>query len=874
VKPDYRVLFRLFSTGYFKHDRDNNRSRDGIAEAKTLQGIALGRCRITDGMLFYCPHTKQVYTSSDFKLDEGRSTPTTFNLQYDGGIFVGLYDSSNVSTGVEPYPEGTEISMSTEISGKTVQMRGVVISVPVPDTPGQLPSSAADESPYVVRLVDGTIHKLSPYILDSVVVDRPSAPSNVISFPQWMGNLQKVMYLKNGSYLKGVMEFDLDSSKWRFSQRRRNGTELWGVDIPALARDYQKYVDDGILIPGWHNHSYFSKAGNAQAVTTTHVSARSLTTDLAPGSIKKALYSRNPDREIWKQSYDEEYDGLYQSDTFEIISEDEYFRLCRETGIKAIPSMCVFTVKKDSSGKPVRAKSRIVVLGNKDPRNWSKSDCYAPVISLPMVRMLTALAVQKRRTLKQGDCKLAFVQAVLPPEELTIVKPPVDCPRSTFGTYWRLKKSLYGLRRAPKHWFNLISSFLQSPEIGLQRCKNDPCVFFGNPIPGKPPLYLILYVDDFVYFSEDDDVESYFQQALQAKISVDFMGDAEWFIGMKFDWARSLDGHVDCRISQEAYIQEIVSELGQSNANSSPLMTPFRSGLPVDAIPFVEMSLTDRAPLIAKMQCWMGMMNWLTMGTRPDISTIVSLLASHTSLPSPGHLDAVKYLGRYLKSTADLGLLFSSRRNTTFEGYIYFPLSETDDLPSGGTAPRLTSFCDANWGPQDASLPNPLGPLRQVSIDESRSICGHLLMMGGCPIFWKVHKENRISRSSCEAEVKATDECVKTTQMFRHVLVELGLLDINLPTTIYNDNRGAVDWSNSSSTKGMRHVNIRENAVREAKEFNEVSILHIAGASNPSDLFSKEFKSDAIFRTLRGLLLSFPSSFSGINAVPRSNGGC
>mmetsp|Transcript_23736 Transcript_23736/g.34017 ORF Transcript_23736/g.34017 Transcript_23736/m.34017 type:complete len:111 (+) Transcript_23736:2220-2552(+) len=110
--------------------------------------------------------------------------------------------------------------------------------------------------------------------------------------------------------------------------------------------------------------------------------------------------------------------------------------------------------------------------------------------------------------------------------------------------------------------------------------------------------------------------------------------------------------------------------------------------------------------------------------------------------------------------------------------------------------------------------------------------------------------------------------------MFRHLLVELGLLNINLPTTIYNDNKGAVDWSNSSSTKGMRHVNIRENAVREAKEHNEVSICHIAGASNPSDLFSKEFKSDAIFRTLRGLLLSYPSSIPDINVVPRLDGGC
>jgi hypothetical protein len=62
--------------------------------------------------------------------------------------------------------------------------------------------------------------------------------------------------------------------------------------------------------------------------------------------------------------------------------------------------MCVFTVKKDSSGRPLRAKSRIVVLSNKDPTEWTKADCFAPVVSLPVVRMLTALAVQQKRTLK------------------------------------------------------------------------------------------------------------------------------------------------------------------------------------------------------------------------------------------------------------------------------------------------------------------------------------------------------------------------------------------------------------------------------------------------------------------------------------------
>jgi hypothetical protein len=88
---------------------------------------------------------------------------------------------------------------------------------------------------------------------------------------------------------------------------------------------------------------------------------------------------------------------------------------------------------------------------------------------------------------------------------------------------------------------------------------------------------------------------------------------------------------------------------------------------------------------------------------------------------------------------------------------------------------------------------------------------------------------------------------MKSVQMFRHTFSDLNLIDSSTPTNIYNDNCGAVDCSNSSSTKGMRHVNIRENAVRAARLLNEVSISHITGASSPVDLFSKEFKSDCTF---------------------------
>ncbi len=47
---------------------------------------------------------------------------------------------------------------------------------------------------------------------------------------------------------------------------------------------------------------------------------------------------------------------------------------------KAIPTMCVLTIKKDEQLLPLQAKSRIVALGNLEERFWSKSDPFAPVL--------------------------------------------------------------------------------------------------------------------------------------------------------------------------------------------------------------------------------------------------------------------------------------------------------------------------------------------------------------------------------------------------------------------------------------------------------------------------------------------------------------
>ena len=154
--------------------------------------------------------------------------------------------------------------------------------------------------------------------------------------------------------------------------------------------------------------------------------------------------------------------------------------------------MCVLTIKRDENMMPVRAKSRIVVLGNHEDRVWSKSERYAPVLRQDSLRFLVSLAVEHKRTLKQGDVKNAFCNSDLPPDEVTIVRPPIGDPSAAKNEFWLLKKTLYGLRRSPRHWYDKIDKILRS--MGLKPNIYDPCIFSGFitlirtilPIPRRP----------------------------------------------------------------------------------------------------------------------------------------------------------------------------------------------------------------------------------------------------------------------------------------------------------------------------------------------------------------------------------------------------
>jgi hypothetical protein len=270
------------------------------------------------------------------------------------------------------------------------------------------------------------------------------------------------------------------------------------------------------------------------------------------------------------------------------------------------------------------------------------------------------MAVYNKRVLKNCDVKQAFIQLKLPDDETYFIKPPPGCPCSKPGEYWHLLRSLYGLKRAPKLWFDMLSSHLKT--MGLKNSDNKPCLFMGTIIEGEPPIYVGIYVDDIIYFSSSDAVERQFESLLSTIGSVNFMGQVSHFLGIEFTWEHHKDGHLTVSLTQQSFAEDLIESLGFSSASTSTFLTPYRSGLSIDSIPHEPMSSNDRDTLRLNYQSLVGSLNWLAHTTRPDLSTVVSLLAQHQSNPSPGHLDAARYATKYLANTKTMGIYFTSRK--------------------------------------------------------------------------------------------------------------------------------------------------------------------------------------------------------------------
>lgn len=234
---------------------------------------------------------------------------------------------------------------------------------------------------------------------DNIIEPLPTMPltESLNILPSWIQNGSNVtLFLSSMSKPRhGKLRFD-PTQQWIFTPG--NSVDLsTGILLVDLVANFQHLMDTGQLFKG---HAKFQRVYNTRTQVQLrdsflwHVFAHGLTSLIAPVSLSCHQKMNAFDKSIWDSAYNEEFNGLNDLPTWEVLTKAQFKSLSK--GVKPLPSMAIATIKYDAFNKPKCAKYRIVVLGNLDYHTWSKESTAAPVMSQLELRLLTALAVSHR----------------------------------------------------------------------------------------------------------------------------------------------------------------------------------------------------------------------------------------------------------------------------------------------------------------------------------------------------------------------------------------------------------------------------------------------------------------------------------------------
>ena len=150
----------------------------------------------------------------------------------------------------------------------------------------------------------------------------------------------------------------------------------------------------------------------------------------------------------------------------------------------------------------------------------------------------------------------------------------------------------------------------------------------------------------------------------------------------------------------------------------------------------------------------------MSTATRPDIAAAVGVLSQYMASPSKDHWIGVKRVLRYLKGTLKYGLKFTAH----------------------GEEPELFGYSDADWA---------------GDVDTRRSTSGYVFQIGSSTVSWSSRKQATVAKSSTEAEYVALSSATQEAVWLCRLMEDLGR-QMDAPTTIYEDNQGAIELAKNA----------------------------------------------------------------------------
>ena len=127
----------------------------------------------------------------------------------------------------------------------------------------------------------------------------------------------------------------------------------------------------------------------------------------------------------------------------------------------------------------------------------------------------------------------------------------------------KLKKAIYGLRQAPRAWYQELKSFLL--HFGFKNSLADTSLFVFND--GHHLIYLFVYVDDLIITGDQPQKINEFISTLANKFSLKDLSPLSYFLGIEI-----VPNDKGLVLSQRRYILELLSKTNMLEAK--PVLTP------------------------------------------------------------------------------------------------------------------------------------------------------------------------------------------------------------------------------------------------------------------------------------------------------------
>lgn len=279
-----------------------------------------------------------------------------------------------------------------------------------------------------------------------------------------------------------------------------------------------------------------------------------------------------------------------------------------------VGSKWVYHVKFKKDGSLDCYKARLVDKSYTQVKGLDYDETFNPVIKPGSTCLILSIAVSFGWIIQQLDVKNAFLHGTLK-EQVFMEQPPgfVDEPYSNYVCL--LKKSLHGLKQAPRAWFDLLSQSLI--RLGFKCSRADPSLFIFQTTTDI--ILLLIYMDDVVLTSFNPSLLGALIHRLNKDFDLMDLSCLHYFLGIEVRFF-----HDGLYLSQPKYAHDVLQRA--SRLGAALMETPIYIKQTVHHHDSLLVNPTEYRSLADALQ--------YLIFTQPDVQHAVNQVCQHFQNPT------------------------------------------------------------------------------------------------------------------------------------------------------------------------------------------------------------------------------------------------